>query len=345
MASDHDGRRASKRLRSASIDSTESVLRAVSVAGRQVSSCIEWGMPQKICCSGCTQFSDRLGLLIDDRDHDAAMADAPATRHTTHSHRDTTCLRLWQKAESTLTNRERKRLKTVQCDFIRERGFNPDRLVLVGNPITPALNRRLLPTLATPQVQPQDAISPDTQTTQPTPPTPPTPDPECSPAKKQRRTNFTEYNITSNGQPYHLVIPNSHSLVTANYLSRLQNQNVRFLSMKMSFTKKKFVTDADPLTRSLLTTALASTPALATKAAAYAIPLIVGAFLNQHELLPDLDSYTYTRAFPSETYLRGLMIDQAAENIVSLGQELKGKKVYISCDKGMYHSRSDILNS
>ena len=108
--------------------------------------------------------------------------------------------------------------------------------------------------------------------------------------------------------------------------------------MKDSFSKKKFVTDADPLTKSLLSTAMAATPALATKAAAFSIPLIVGAFLNQHDLLPDIDKSTYSQAFPSENYLRGLMINQAAGNMVSLGQELSGKQVFLSCDKGMYHS-------
>ena len=46
-------RRTSKRRRSISIDSTPSqddALREISIAGCQVSSCIEWGMPQVTCC-------------------------------------------------------------------------------------------------------------------------------------------------------------------------------------------------------------------------------------------------------------------------------------------------------
>ena len=81
-------------------------------------SCIEWGMEQRICCSGCVQFADHVGLTIDDRDHDAPMAEALATRATKHKHRDKQCLQLWLKPSDTLRTKEHKRLASLQRIFI-----------------------------------------------------------------------------------------------------------------------------------------------------------------------------------------------------------------------------------
>ena len=87
--------------RSSSIDSLncggDDILRDIHMASGQVQSCIEWGMKQRTCCSGCVQFADRVGLNIDDLDHDALMAEALATRATKHTHRDKQCLQLWKK--------------------------------------------------------------------------------------------------------------------------------------------------------------------------------------------------------------------------------------------------------
>lgn len=104
--------------------------------------------------------------------------------------------------------------------------------------------------------------------------------------------------------------------------------------MKEAFSKKKFVTDADPFTKAFSSTALASTSALASMAVSHAMPLVVGSFLHQHGLSSNLEESTFSQAFPSETHLRKLMIDQAASNAASLSQELEHKKVFVSCDKG-----------
>ena len=237
------------------------------------------------------------------------------------------CLQLWKLPLNEISIHKNKSLAEYQKRFIQEHcRQNPTQLEQTT--VTPAPQQQVQPTTPTDQ-----AITPDTNE--------PTPDPAClpspPPAKKQRTVNLTRYVITSNQQESVHEIPNSHRLVTANYLAGLQNDRARLQSLKDSFSKKKFVTDADPLTKSLFATAMAATPALASKAAAYTIPLVVGAFLNQHDLLPNIDKSTYSQAFPSESYLRGLTINQAAENMVSLTEELKGKQVFLSCDKGTYH--------
>ena len=138
---DHQ-QRSSKRRRSSSIDSMESsistaVLRPLPT-GCQVDcfSCIEWGMTQRTCCSGCVQFADRVGLTIDDRDHDALMAEALATRATKHKHRDKQCLQLWMKPS--LRAKEHKRLAQLQRDFINQCGFDIHSIATSTTTITPA---------------------------------------------------------------------------------------------------------------------------------------------------------------------------------------------------------------
>ena len=129
MATNNGGRRVSKRRRSNASDHEE-VLREINVSARQVDSCVEFGMPGLICCSGCTQFADREGLLIDDQDHDALMSIALAQRATKHKHRDKQCLRLWNREEDSFTTNAHIRLYHIQREFIAKRGYNPDRLII-----------------------------------------------------------------------------------------------------------------------------------------------------------------------------------------------------------------------
>ena len=141
-------RRSSKRRHSSSIDSIDGiptvvVLRSLPV-GHQAQSCIEWGMPQRTCCSGCVQFADRVGLTIDDRDHDALMAEALATRPTKHKHRDKQCLQLWMKPLDTLRAKEHKRLAKLQLDFISKRGFDASEIQATITPASTVI--RPLPT-------------------------------------------------------------------------------------------------------------------------------------------------------------------------------------------------------
>ena len=131
--------RRSKRRRSSSIDSvTTVVLRPLAVGVQVEFSCIEWGMEQRICCSGCVQFADRVGLTIDDRDHDTLMAEALATRATKHKHRDKQCLQLWNKPSHSLHTKEHKRLVHLQTAFIKDVcGIDLDQM-LETPAITPA---------------------------------------------------------------------------------------------------------------------------------------------------------------------------------------------------------------
>jgi hypothetical protein len=86
--------------------------------------------------------------------------------------------------------------------------------------------------------------------------------------------------------------------------------------------------------RTYLGVALASAPALPIKAAAYIFPLVVGAFLDHHDLLDGVSLDRFASSFPSESYLRGVIQSTAAKCQVKLVRDLCGKDAFIACNKG-----------
>ena len=145
MASDNGSRCSSKRWRSDSGDNsaTMAILRAPTAMPR---SCIEWGLPHKNCCDGCVQFADRVGLLIDDQDHDTLMSEALKTRSKQHKQRDKQGLMLWRLKPEAMTSKERKQVGKLQRNFIINRGHNPDQPVVSTVTITPSMTPRNRPT-------------------------------------------------------------------------------------------------------------------------------------------------------------------------------------------------------
>ena len=58
-------------------------------------------------------------------------------------------------------------------------------------------------------------------------------------------------------------------------------------------------------------------------------------FLHHYDLLDHVSRYEFfAHNFPSETYLRERITEQATHDIVYLSHELKEKLVFLSCDKG-----------
>ena len=90
-----------------------------------MSSCIEWGFPKILCCSGCVRFATcpSVSLDIDDRDHDAAMLRALSKRFTS---REYVCAQPWKKnldcfqiGQATMAESQKEFIKDV-------RGLDPD---------------------------------------------------------------------------------------------------------------------------------------------------------------------------------------------------------------------------
>ena len=205
-------------------------MRAMLVEARAAEFCLDWVLPKSKCCSGCYDFADSVGLDIDNANHDTSMAEKLTARRKGQSHTSKRfkCLQLWKFPLEAIAIKKNKALAQYQKQFIQDvRSRNPTRLEILS-PTTPAVPRRLDAAL----VQQQNDITPDE----------PEADPNCtpSPVKKARTINYRSYKIGGK----EIKVPMTHCVVTASYLSRLQNQDARLQSLKDAFSKKKFVTHA-----------------------------------------------------------------------------------------------------
>ena len=67
------------------------------------------------------------------------------------------------------------------------------------------------------------------------------------------------------------------------------------------------------------------------------IPVAVTGFLHSFGLLDLIKSNlksNYHQSFPSATYLRNAIMNQASDHVASLNVDLKNKYAFLSCDKG-----------
>ena len=340
--------RISKRRRSSATGNHDDhPLRPLSCSIHAAKFCIQLGIPEAKCCSGCVSFAQSVGLLIDDRDHDEMMANKLSSRWApgdqenstkTHKYRDFHCKQLWLMEAGDTSSMAHFELASWQKGFIRTHlKRNPDRLVITNPECqSPMPVRRLASVLSE---SPADGCADDAMADH-------TANDEedvaveqeqqinftASPTTK-RTVNFTTWNISSQKQCFSIDVPNSHVIITRSKLVELQNDQTKVKSLQRGFSGKRFTKKASELMKTYLVVALASVPGLAIKAAAYLIPMIVSAFLVDHDLIPEKDDYV--KNFPSETYLRGLMMDAACKATLKLAVRLRSATaVFIACDKG-----------
>lgn len=138
-------------------------LQAPSRLARLVDNCIEFGFNHAICCSACLKFADSVNVLIDDRDHDEAMAIALSARAMKHRSDRFKCKQLWklllndQDISMAVLN-----AATRQKDFINKHRGRADRLEQVQ--VTP--RRSLEASFTTPTAGPT-RVTPDPPSTPP----------------------------------------------------------------------------------------------------------------------------------------------------------------------------------
>lgn len=129
-------------------------------------------------------------------------------------------------------------------------------------------------------------------------------------------------------------VPSPYVIVLKNRYERLRNVSEKVKAMEGSLDGTRFTSQVEPFTRSLLGVGLSSAPSLPLLQAAHIMPMFVGAFLSNHGLMDKTKIDRFSKCFPSEAYFRDLMYTFAAENLLELGEKLKGKYVFLSCDKG-----------
>ena len=308
-----------------------------------------------------------IDLLIDDRDHDDAMALALSKRHKSHKSTGYICTQPWkQDVESCGIGRAT--MASRQKEFIRKhRGLDPERLELTSStPALSAIMRRLdYDTKPDPSSVGPRTITPDELSTpQASRPTGDTsagdtgddtgvPDNGASVSEeelvitspaKNRKVNFHNCSFTSQGKEYDFDLPVSHTIVHGTTLTKLKQDREKLERMKEATKMKRFTKNPLESIRPYLATALAAVPSFAITAAGFIIPLFVACFLTHYGLIDHVgNAENFTQTFPSASYLRENMFDEASHNLVWMAHELDDKKVYLSCDKGKFYCACCLL--
>ena len=148
--------------------------------------------------------------------------------------------------------------------------------------------------------------------------------------------------FTSEKQRFNVTIPRSHVVIHTSEYKKLLSIKHNFEQLKDHSSKKRFAKNASRLIKAYLAITLAGCPGFSITSAGYAIPLFVIGFLHHYDLLYLVSrNEFFTHNFPSDTYLRERITEQATHDIVYLSHELKEKLVFLSCDKG----KSTVLKS
>ena len=146
---------------------------------------------------------------------------------------------------------------------------------------------------------------------------------------------MVHYEFTSQGNKFEYDLPSSHTIVSSSYLGSLKKDREALETLRNQTKGKRFPRNASDALKTFLSVAHAAVPAFALTTSAYVLPLMMTAFLVHFNLFSHIGNVLeYVNCFPSASYLRERIVDQAADNVVWMADELDGAKVYISCDKG-----------
>ena len=156
-----------------------------------------------------------------------------------------------------------------------------------------------------------------------------------TPSPPKRNVNFTEKKIRSQGQEFTIKYPSSHELHHGNDISRWKRDSEILGNIRKKIQRSCCYTD-DVFVQTLWSVAMSSVPALALSAAQFFIPLVIMAFFWDTGLFDyeKFDINNFATAFPSDWLLRKHNLNQATRDTLSLGNALRGCKIYIACDKG-----------
>jgi hypothetical protein len=156
--------------------------------------------------------------------------------------------------------------------------------------------------------------------------------------RKKEKDEVLLESATINSQGHAFVvegIPRTHVVLHKSYLLKLQNLEQQVKDLTHGFSNYRFnAKSSSHYMRTLLAVTLSSCPALPLSQAATVLPLFSAAFLVDAGFMKKTDVVKFSKSFPSESMLRDLLFTLAAENSIALGEYLKNKVVFLSCDKG-----------
>lgn len=319
------GARNSRRL--SGLSPEKELLEQCRLASLRKSYCTQWNLPAKLCCSGCSFYLQAIEgkpptgkSRIDTHGkskkyeckrpwqlvgHENERADAPAAYHIN-------CANAWLVKVATWIG------ENDNCNLARFKATPASA--------THSTTKRAIEILDDEQTK----VSPEATVVDAAV--------EEDGRKKKKPKDNIELrclSLNSQGHCFEIVgVPNTHVLIHKNKLAKLENIELKLKTMEGSLAGERFGNNAGHLTRTLLGVGLSSAPSLPISQAANIMPMFVGAFLCEHGLLDKTHVQQFARCFPSEAYLRDLMFNFAAENLLELAEKVKGKQVFLSCDKG-----------
>ena len=154
-----------------------------------------------------------------------------------------------------------------------------------------------------------------------------------TPSPPKRKVNWTKKKIRSNGQEFTIEFPDTHVLEHESHVKRWRNDSDILNKMRDKLQSNQYQSN-NIFTQTLWSVAMTSVPALALSAAQFVVPLIVIAHLFETGMFTGMSMSQVAKSFPSDGTLRQYNFNQAARDTMSLGREIRDKKVYVAADKG-----------
>jgi hypothetical protein len=152
----------------------------------------------------------------------------------------------------------------------------------------------------------------------------------------KERTDVELYseNISSFGHDFEVVgIPNTHVIISKSYFEKLKKADRQSRFVKDACQYQRF-RGGSSVMRSMMAVAVTSCPSLPLSQACNVIPMFVASSLIDAGVLDTAKVSSFSKSFPSESYLRDLVFSFAAENMYQLSIKLANKKIFLACDKG-----------
>ena len=160
-----------------------------------------------------------------------------------------------------------------------------------------------------------------------------TTEPGVTPSPPKRKVNWTSKVIKSQGQAFTIECPASHELHHISVVKRWKNDSEILNNIRTKLKSNQYQTNSI-FAQTLWSVAITSAPALALSAAQFVIPLFVMAYLWDTSIFKGVKMNKFANSFPSDGTLRQYNFNQAARDTMTLGNEIRNKKVYLACDKG-----------
>ncbi len=301
-----------------SIEQNKAKKLSTRVSSRNLNNCIEFGIPESLCCSSCQKYFE-----IDARKRKNRQEYTHHSFQCWKPYKDNAqCLKkprnkVWlQKLDAWFASRNINRISS----FVAEEKIGPggptvlaattsvDKEVTIVDDTTNNLTSFLEETTNSgcpPPINMPDPLlvvdyNPPQQESEPA---------QQQPQQKPNKSIAIEDKTVQVQGKDHIIrdVPKTHVVIHRNYLKKLKNKESQIDELHQSVRKKKYT--GTPLSKRLLASALASVPGLSLTGAELVIPLVVAAFLADSHLIDvKIDFKLFSKSFASARNLRDTLI-------------------------------------